>query len=107
MRLPNSRSWGIVPLVSRRRGPAGLGPPPRIAMEFNLFKYILRHSWREQLLIVVVVLISQVPYFLALDLPKTIVNSPIQGKGFASADATARYLAVDIPLPGFLGFLGH
>jgi len=76
-------------------------------MEFNLFKYILRHSWREQLLIVAVVLLSQVPYFLSLDLPKTIVNSPIQGKGFASADATARYLAVDIPLPGFLGFLGH
>jgi putative ABC transport system ATP-binding protein len=75
-------------------------------MEFNLFKYILRHSWREQLLIVAVVLLSQVPYFLSLDLPKTIVNSPIQGKGFASADATARYLAIDLPVPGFLG-LGH
>ena len=75
-------------------------------MESNLFKYILRHSWREQLLIVSVVLISQVPYFLSLDLPKTIVNSPIQGKGFASVDATARFLAISIPVPGFLHFLG-
>src|SRR5262249_46991846 len=43
---------------------------------------------------------------LSLDLPKTIVNSPIQGKGFASADATARYLAIDLPVPGFLD-IGH
>ncbi|HEY7690427.1 MAG TPA: ABC transporter transmembrane domain-containing protein, partial [Dongiaceae bacterium] len=74
-------------------------------MESNLFKYILRHSWRDQLLIVALVLISQVPYFLSLDLPKTIVNGPIQGDGFDSADATARFLAVRIELPDFLRFL--
>jgi len=74
-------------------------------MEPNLFKYILRHSWREQLFILVLVLVSQVPYFLSLDLPKTIVNSPIQGKGFATADATARFLAFSFELPGFLSSL--
>ncbi|MGE0119358.1 MAG: ABC transporter transmembrane domain-containing protein [Dongiaceae bacterium] len=74
-------------------------------MESNLFKYILRHSWRDQLVIVALVLISQVPYFLSLDLPKTIVNGPIQGDGFDSADATARFLAVRIELPEFLRFL--
>ncbi len=74
-------------------------------MESNLFKYILRHSWRDQLVIVALVLISQVPYFLSLDLPKTIVNGPIQGDGFDSADATARFLAVRIGLPDFLRFL--
>jgi putative ABC transport system ATP-binding protein len=49
-------------------------------MDSNLFKYILKHSWREQLFILALVLVSQVPYFLSLDLPKTIVNSPIQAK---------------------------
>src|SRR5262249_9483934 len=94
-----------------RHGVAPVGHPrlaPRlgIVMESNLFKYILRHSWREQLFILALVLVSQVPYFLSLDLPKTIVNSPIQGKGFDSADATARFLAVRFELPSFLSFLG-
>src|SRR5262245_10985411 len=71
-------------------------------MESNLFKYIWRHSWREQLVILAVVLVSQVFYFLSLDLPKTIVNEPIQGKGFETAGATARYFAFSFDLPGFL-----
>jgi putative ABC transport system ATP-binding protein len=75
-------------------------------MESNLFKYILRHSWREQLVILVLVLVSQIPYFLSLDLPKTIVNSPIQGEGFADPESTVVYLAISIDLPEFLGFLG-
>ena len=74
-------------------------------MESNLFKYILRHSWREQLLILVLVVVSLLPYFLSLDLPKTIVNGPIQGEGFASPDATARFLPIVIPLPAFLHVL--
>ncbi len=74
-------------------------------MEFNLFKYILRYSWREQLLIVAIVVVSQIPYYLSLDLPKSIVNGPIQGGGFESPDATARFLPVEIPLPDFLRFL--
>jgi len=74
-------------------------------MESNLFKYILRHSWREQLVILVLVVISQIPYFLSLDLPKTIVNGPIQGEGFPSAESTASFLAIRIPLPDVLTFL--
>jgi len=92
--------YGVAPV-----GHPGLAPRLGIAMDSNLFKYILKHSWREQLVILALVLVSQVPYFLSLDLPKTIVNSPIQGKGFDSADATARFLAVRFGLPGFLGFL--
>jgi putative ABC transport system ATP-binding protein len=75
-------------------------------MDSNIFKYILRHSWREQLVILIIVIISQIPYYLSLDLPKLIVNSPIQGEGFDSPDSVANFLAVDINLPGFLSFLG-
>jgi putative ABC transport system ATP-binding protein len=71
-------------------------------MEFNLFKYILRYSWREQLVILALVVVSQVPYFLSLDLPKRIVNGPIQGEGFESAESTATFLPIHIGLPGFL-----
>jgi len=74
-------------------------------MESNLFKYILRHSWREQAIIVGIVLIAQIFYFASLDLPKTIVNEPIQGEGFEEVGATARFLVLAIPLPGFLDFL--
>jgi putative ABC transport system ATP-binding protein len=89
--------YGVAPV-----GHPGLAPRLGIAMDSNLFKYILKHSWREQLFILALVLVSQVPYFLSLDLPKTIVNSPIQGKGFATADATARYLRIEFELPDFL-----
>ncbi len=71
-------------------------------MESNLFKYIWRHSWREQLVILAVVVVSQVFYFLSLDLPKTIVNSPIQGQGFETPGATARYFPISFDLPAFL-----
>ena len=70
-------------------------------MESNLFKYIWRHSWREQLVILAVVVVSQVFYFMSLDLPKTIVNSPIQGEGFETPGATVRYFALSFDLPAF------
>lgn len=75
-------------------------------MEHNLFKYILRYSRREQVLILAVVLVSQLFYFLSLDLPKTIVNRAIQGEGFDAPDSTATLLALRIPLPPFLDWLG-
>ncbi len=74
-------------------------------MERNLFKYIVRHSRREQVLILLVVLLSQPFYFLSLDLPKTIVNKAIQGGGFDSPGSTAAFLSIGIPLPEFLGWL--
>ena len=74
-------------------------------MERNLFKYIIRHSRREQLLILAVVVLSQPFYFFSLDLPKVIVNRAIQGEGFDEPGATAAFLALQIPVPEFLGGL--
>ncbi|MGH6915834.1 MAG: ABC transporter ATP-binding protein, partial [Geminicoccales bacterium] len=54
------------------------------------------------MVILVLVVLSLLPLFLSLDLPKRIVNGPIQGEGFRSAEDTARFLAIRIPLPGFL-----
>ena len=49
-------------------------------MERNLFGFIFRYSKRDQFLIVPLVLASMAVYYLTLDLPKRIINEPIQGK---------------------------
>ena len=56
-------------------------------MERNLFKYIWRHSWRDQVYILAIVLLLQVFYFVSLDLPKRIVNDGIRGAAFKDAKA--------------------
>jgi putative ABC transport system ATP-binding protein len=66
-------------------------------MEPKLFKYIWRHSKTEQLGILGTVLLSLPFYFLALDLPKRIVNRGIQGEGFAGPDTTQAFFAIDLP----------
>ena len=53
------------------------------AMEKSLFRYIWRHSKRDQLIVCAVVLASLPFYFASLDLPRRIVNEAIQGKAFA------------------------
>ncbi len=72
-------------------------------MERSLFGFILKYSKREQLLIVPLVLLSMVFYYASLDLPKMIINQPIQGKGFANPGATAAFLQMHFTLPEFLG----
>ncbi len=68
-------------------------------MEQNLFKYIWTHSKRQQIWILIVVALSMPTYFLAFDIPKLIVNGPIQGKGFETPDATQNVLPIEIGNP--------
>ncbi len=72
-------------------------------MERSLFGFILKYSKREQLLIVPLVVLSMVFYYASLDLPKIIINQPIQGKGFANPGATADFLRLHFTLPDLLG----
>jgi putative ABC transport system ATP-binding protein len=76
-------------------------------MERSLFGYIIRYSKRDQLLIVPLVVASQVLYFLSLDLPKTIINEPIQGKRFPDPESTVAFLRFVFRLPEFLGGEWH
>ncbi|NTJ43234.1 ABC transporter ATP-binding protein [Agrobacterium larrymoorei] len=71
-------------------------------MEKSLTRYIWTHTKRQQLYILLIVALSMIPYFLAFDLPKQIVNGPIQGDGFEGASATQLFmhLTVDIPYLG-------
>ena len=72
-------------------------------MERGLFAYIVRHSKREQLLIVPLVVASMLIYFASLDLPKSIINEAIQGRRFAGPDSTVPLLKMQFTLPHLLG----
>ena len=51
-------------------------------MEPSFSKYIWTHTRKAQIWILIVVAVSMLPYYLAFDLPKQIVNGPIMGAGF-------------------------
>ncbi len=71
-------------------------------MDPNIFKYIWRYSRHSQIVVLALVVGSLPFYFLMLDLPRAIVNGPIQGKGFETPGATATFLNFSSPIPGFL-----
>src|SRR5262245_62039861 len=72
-------------------------------MERSLARYIWTHTWRQQIFILFVVFLSMVPYFLSFDLPKQIVNGPIQGDGFQQPGATQTFMEISFDLP----LIGH
>ena len=71
-------------------------------MEAGLARYIWKHTWANQVWILLVVAVSMVPYFMSFDLPKRIVNGPIQGAGFERPGATQTFLDIAFDLP-FIG----
>ncbi|MBL9033958.1 MAG: ABC transporter ATP-binding protein, partial [Rhodospirillaceae bacterium] len=72
-------------------------------MEQSLFRYIWRNSWRDQSIILVIVVVAQVFYFISLDLPKQIVNQAIQGEAFDGGAYTTKFLNVTVGPYDFLG----
>src|SRR6185503_9450760 len=68
---------------------------------------LLACVWRltrwQQAWLLVVVLLSLPTYFLAFDLPRRIINGPIQGAGFPTPDSTTRLLPVSLSWPAWLG----
>ncbi len=71
-------------------------------MDRNLFRYVWRHTKRDQLLVLGVVSLSIPFYFASLDLPRRIVNDGIMGKPFAGTGATTAF-GLTLPLPASLG----
>jgi putative ABC transport system ATP-binding protein len=71
-------------------------------MDLNIFRYTWRYSRREQIWLLLVVLFSLPFYFLSLDLPKSIVNGPIQGDGFSSPAATQTAMRIAFDMPSWL-----
>ena len=72
-------------------------------MTKSLFRYIWRHSKRDQLIVFAVVLVSLPFYYASLDLPKKIVNEAIQGRAFEGGRMTAPFLDLALHWPQWLG----
>lgn len=72
-------------------------------MDPNLFRYIWRHSRREQIKILLLILASLPFYWMSLDVPKRIVNEALGGAAFRDGKTVAPFLAIKFSLPDFLG----
>ncbi len=68
-------------------------------LDQNLSRYIWTHTKAQQIWILLVVALSMIPYFLSFNLPKQIVNGPIQGEGFADPNATQLFMRIAFDLP--------
>ena len=69
-------------------------------LDQSLSRYIWRHTKMPQIWILFVVAVSMIPYFMSFNLPKMIVNGPIQGKGFDEPGATQIFLKLAFYIPG-------
>ena len=66
-------------------------------MERSLFRYILQHTWRDQVLLLLVTAISFPLIYVNLEIPKRIVNSAIGGKNIP-----ATFLGFDVTQISYL-----
>jgi putative ABC transport system ATP-binding protein len=57
-------------------------PPVEDSLEPTVYRFILRHSLKQQILLLVLTLVSFPFLYYSLDLPKTIINRAIGGKHF-------------------------
>lgn len=65
--------------------PVTPAPPIEDSLEPTVYRFILRHSLKQQILLLVITLVSFPFLYYSLDLPKTIVNHAIGGKHFPQA----------------------
>jgi putative ABC transport system ATP-binding protein len=68
-------------------------------MDENLTRYIWKHTRVQQFWILSIVALSMIPYYMSFNLPKEIVNGPIQGEGFANPEDTQLFLRIAFDLP--------
>ncbi|MGQ0565379.1 MAG: ABC transporter transmembrane domain-containing protein [Gemmobacter sp.] len=68
-------------------------------LDSSLSRYIWRHTKPQQVWILCIVALSMIPYFMSFNLPKMIVNGPIQGTGFESPEATQLFGRIALSLP--------
>lgn len=79
------------------RAPVGDGGEGTAVLERNLLKFIWKNSRLKQAWLLFVIIASMPFYFLSLELPKQIVNGPIQGENFDAIDATQPFLRIPMP----------
>lgn len=78
-------------------------PPERLPP--TVFGLAWQHTKPQQIFILTIVLLSMPTYFMSLDLPKQIVNGPIQGQGFEGG-STQTFLQLSIDVPSWISSVG-
>src|SRR5436190_12087911 len=77
---------GFIPGAARSHTRAAAGPPPPEEdtgdLDPSVYRFILRYSLRQQVLLLLLTLASFPFLYYSLDLPKTIINRAIGGKNF-------------------------
>ncbi len=73
------------------------------ALDPNLFRFVWRHSRREQIGILLLILASLPFYFASLDVPRIIVSEALQGGAYPEGQTTAQVFDWSFALPEFLG----
>ncbi|UZF90459.1 ABC transporter transmembrane domain-containing protein [Bosea sp. NBC_00550] len=72
-------------------------------MESNLFRYIWQKSRGEQIIVLLIIVVS-IPFnWASFDVPKRIVNDAIQGGAFRNGKTTATFMEFTLHLPSWLG----
>jgi putative ABC transport system ATP-binding protein len=85
---PAWRRLGVLPAWRRRPAAAPVAEPPEkkaedpSALQPSIYRFILRYSLRQQLMLLALTLVSFPFLYYSLVLPKTITNSAIGGKNF-------------------------
>ena len=79
---------------------------PGTILPASLFRFAWTHTSRQQLTILAIVLFSMPTYFMALDLPKRIINGPIQGGGFDSEEAVQKFFKIAFDVPAWVSKSG-
>ena len=72
-------------------------------MEPTLFRFIFRFSLKQQLLVLLLTAMSFPFFYYSLDLPKTIINQAIQGRGFPKTEFGFEFSQVQAHGNGSLG----
>jgi len=73
------------------------------SLDSNLFRFIWRHSRRDQIAILCVIFASLPFYWTSLDIPKRIVNDALLGQAFKEGRTTATLFDWTFSLPDWLG----
>ncbi|HUE45193.1 MAG TPA: ABC transporter transmembrane domain-containing protein, partial [Aestuariivirgaceae bacterium] len=76
-------------------------------MPSSVFRFAWKFTKRQQIWILAIVLISMPTYFMSLELPKYIVNGPIQGEGFEQPGATDTFLRIEPSVPTWIAESGQ
>jgi len=90
-------------MAAKHRVPDDTTPASDAVLDRNLFRFVWRHSRREQIFVLCLILMSLPFYWGSLDIPKRIVNDALQGKVFKDGVATIPFGELAIQLPQVFG----